>query len=142
VPPQGLGGRGLVLTCVKCNSNSGTSFDGHAVRRLDAEDFARGRVNGRVLPATSYVDGIPLRVTAQWTEGGLQLFGVPKQNDPKVQAAHFQALDTYAESGNPNPNVSLPSTHASMRHAPGCRGSGRHTWRPSLPWGGAISSAR
>ena len=27
VPPQGLGGRGLVLTCVKCNSNSGTSFD-------------------------------------------------------------------------------------------------------------------
>jgi hypothetical protein len=107
VPPQGLGGRGLVLTCVMCNSNSGTSFDAHAVRRLDAEDFARGRVNGRVLPATFQVDGIPLRGTAQWTEGGLQLFGVPKRNDPKVQAAHFQALDAYAESGNPNPNVSF-----------------------------------
>jgi hypothetical protein len=60
-----------------------------------------------VLPATFHVDGIPLRGTAQWTEGGLQLFDVPKQNDPKVQAAHFQALDAYAESGNPNPNVSV-----------------------------------
>jgi hypothetical protein len=107
VPPQGLGGRGLVLTCVKCNSNSGASFDVHAVSRLDAEDFARGRVSGRVLRAMFHVDGIPLRGTAQWTEGGLQLFGVPKQNDPKVQAAHFQTLDAYAEGGNPNPNVSF-----------------------------------
>ena len=142
VPPQGLGGQGLVLTCVKCNSNSGTSFDAHAAGRLDAEDFARGRVSGRVLRATFHVDGIPLRGTAQWTEGGLQLFGVPKQNDPKVQAVHFQALDAYVEGGNPNPTSPLPSTHASMRHVPGCRGSGRPTWRPSLPWGGAISSAR
>jgi hypothetical protein len=70
---------------VKCNSNSGTSFDAHGVRRLDAEDFVRGRVNGRVLRATVHVDGIPLGGTAQWTEGGLQLFEVPKQNDPKVQ---------------------------------------------------------
>jgi hypothetical protein len=56
---------------------------------------------------TSYVDGIPLRGTAQWTDNGVQLFGVPKQNDPKVQAAHFEALDAYVESGNPRPNHSF-----------------------------------
>jgi hypothetical protein len=100
----------LVLTCVQCNSNSGASFDVHAVSRRDAEDFARGRVSGRVLRATFHVAGIPLRGTAQWTEGGLQLFGVPKQNDPKVQAAHFQALDAYAEGGNPNPNPDVSFT--------------------------------
>jgi hypothetical protein len=107
VPPQGLGGRGLLLTCVACNSNSGTNFDAHAVRRSEADDFLRGRVNGRVLPATSYADGIPLRGTAQWTDDGIQLFGVPKQNHPKVQAAHFEALDAFVESRNPNPNHSF-----------------------------------
>jgi hypothetical protein len=56
VPPQGLGGRGLLLTCVACNSNSGTNFDAHAVRRSDADNFVRGRVDGRVLPMTSYAD--------------------------------------------------------------------------------------
>lgn len=107
VPPRGLGGRGLLITCAACNSSSGTNLDAHAARRLDADDFARGRVNGRILPATFYADGIPLRGTAQWTEDGLQLFGVPKQNDPKVQAAHFQAVDAYVDSGNPSPNLSF-----------------------------------
>lgn len=95
VPPQGLGGRGLLLTCVICNSNSGTNFD------------ARGRVGGRVFPVTSYADGIPLRGTAQWTDDGIQLFGIPRQNHPKVQADHFEALHTFVESRNPNPKHSF-----------------------------------
>jgi hypothetical protein len=56
---------------------------------------------------TSYVDGIPLRGTAQWTDDGIQLFGVPKQNDPRVQAAHFEALGAYVESGSPKPKHSF-----------------------------------
>jgi HNH endonuclease len=107
VPPERLGGRGLVLTCVTCNSNAGSKFDAHAVRRLEAETFARGEANGPVLPATFHVDGIPLRGTAQWTEDGLQVFGVPRQNDPKVQAAHFEALDAHVESANPKPDASF-----------------------------------
>lgn len=107
VPPRSLGGRGLLLTCAGCNSNAGTKFDAHATRRLDAEAFMSGQVNGPVLPATFRVDGIPLRCTAQWTEGGLQLFGVPRQNNPEIQEAHFQALDAYVESGNPNPDTSF-----------------------------------
>ncbi|WFE19520.1 HNH endonuclease [Solwaraspora sp. WMMD937] len=116
VPPQGLGGRGLLLTCSKCNNSSGTHFDSHAIRRADAEDFMRGKVTGRTLPATFRIDGIPLRGTAQWTEEGIQIFGVPKRNDRRVQDAHFAALDAYAESGNTSPNASF-TVHARFDEA-------------------------
>ncbi|MEV0241941.1 hypothetical protein AB0I06_18695 [Streptomyces sp. NPDC050674] len=107
VPPKSVGGRPLLLTCKRCNNTAGADFDSHAATRADAEDFMRGRVTGRPLPVTSHVDGIPLRGTAQWTESGVQIFGIPKQNDPKVQAAHIEALDAYVESGNPRPNHSF-----------------------------------
>lgn len=108
VPLRGLGGHGLLLTCATCNNNSGTNFDTHAITRSDSDDFMRGRVNGRVLPATFYADGIPLRGTAQWSDDSrVQLFGVPKKNDRKVEAAHFEALNSYVESRDPNPNYSL-----------------------------------
>jgi hypothetical protein len=52
--------------------------------------------------------GIQLRGTAQWTDDGVvQLFGVPKQNDPKVQAAHFEVLDGFVDSRDPNPDMSF-----------------------------------
>jgi hypothetical protein len=107
VPPEGLGGRGMLLTCATCNHNSGRYFDAHARTRADAEDFVRGKVTGRQVPATSHADGIPLRGVAQRTEDGIQMFGVPKRNDPRVQAAHFKALDAYVDSGDPNPNHSF-----------------------------------
>lgn len=107
VPPDGLGGHGLLLTCARCNHSSGTYFDSHAVRRADVHDFVRSKVTGRTLQVTLHADGIPLRGTAQWTAKGVQIFGVPKQNDPRIQAAHFKALDAYVESGNPAPNLSF-----------------------------------
>ncbi|MGY6655356.1 hypothetical protein ACXIZN_24660 [Amycolatopsis sp. TRM77291] len=107
VPPKSVGGSPLLLTCKRCNNTAGTAFDSHAATRSDADDFMRGRVTGRALPMTSYVDGIPLRGTAQWTENGVQLFGVPKQNDQRKQVAHFEALDAYVESQNPKPNHSF-----------------------------------
>src|SRR5262249_7665240 len=89
-----------------CNDTAGSDFDSHAATRADADEFVRGAI-GRPLPMTSYVDGIPLRGTAQWTDSGIQLFGVPEQNYQKVQAAHFEALKAYVESGNSRPNYSF-----------------------------------
>lgn len=107
VPPDRLGGRRLVLTCRPCNSTSGQQFDAHAVIRSQAEDFVRGRPTGP-LPVTFHAGGIPLRGTAQRTEdGGIQAFGVPRQNDPKVAAAHWQALDEYVDRKIQNPDVSF-----------------------------------
>lgn len=107
VPPKSVGGRPMLLTCKRCNNTAGAEFDSHAATRLSADDFARGRVTDRPLPMTSYADGVPLRGIARVTDSGIQLVGVPKQNDPKIQAAHFEALDVYVESGNPRPNHSF-----------------------------------
>jgi hypothetical protein len=101
VPPKSVGGRPLLLTCKKCNNTAGADFDSQAAARAKVSDFFSGRMTGRPLPMTSYVDGIPLRGIAQRTSDGFQLFGVRKQNHPDVHAAYFAALDAYVESGNP-----------------------------------------
>ncbi|WP_433051172.1 hypothetical protein [Dactylosporangium sp. CS-033363] len=116
VPAAVVGGRGLLLTCKNCNSNAGRDFDAHAGTRLQADDFARGKVTDRTLPATSYVDGIPLRGTVRMTRDGIQMFGVPKQNDPKTMAAHFAALDAYAQSGiTPNHSFTVHTRYDEKR---------------------------
>lgn len=107
VPPRSLGGTGLVLTCTRCNNRSGDRFDNHAVDREHAYDFLRGRVTGHQLRATVYADGIPLKATVRLTDSGMQVFGVPKQNDPRRQAAHFEALDAMVERRDPQPEMSL-----------------------------------
>ncbi|HET9656007.1 MAG TPA: hypothetical protein VFP72_11670, partial [Kineosporiaceae bacterium] len=83
------------------------SFDAHAVTRARSDDFARGRVTGDLLRVTAYADGHPLRGTAEWTEGGLRIVGVDKQNDDRVRAAHMRALDEFAERGDQRPNFSF-----------------------------------
>jgi len=61
VPPKVLGGRPMLLTCVECNSSSGTNFDAHAAQKAIADAFIYGRVSDRKVPATLYIDGILLR---------------------------------------------------------------------------------
>ncbi|MDQ1631547.1 MAG: hypothetical protein QOC80_1519 [Frankiaceae bacterium] len=133
VPPEGVGGRRLLLTCKNCNNGAGSDFDAHAVTRLDADDFARGRVTGRTLPVPSYADGIPLRGTAQRMDGGIQIFGVPKQNNEKDLVAHVAALDAYVESGDPRPN------HSFTIHTRYSEARARISWirvaLPSVRWG-------
>jgi hypothetical protein len=106
VPPKVLGGRPMLLTCVKCNSGSGTNFDAHAAQKEIADSFVRGTPTRKV-PATSYIDGIPLRGTAQSTEDGISLVGVPKQNDPKVVAAYLRAMDSLVKDGGASPQFSF-----------------------------------
>jgi hypothetical protein len=106
VPPKVLGGRPMLLTCGKCNSSSGTNFDAHAAQKAIADAFVRGDVTPKVR-ATSYIDGIPLRGTAQSTEDGISLVSVPKQNDPKVEAAYMRAMDSLAKEGGVSPQFSF-----------------------------------
>jgi hypothetical protein len=106
VPPKVLGGRPMLLTCGKCNSGSGTNFDAHAAQKAIADAFVRGDVTPKVR-ATSYIDGIPLRGTAQSTEDGISLVGVPKQNDPEVEAVYMRAMDSLAKEGGVSPRFSF-----------------------------------
>jgi hypothetical protein len=107
VPPKVLGGRPMLLTCVECNSSSGTNFDAHAAQKATADAFVRGTVSDRKVRATSYIDGIPLRGTAESTENGISLVGIPEQNNPKEQAAYLQALNSLGEDAHPSPRFSF-----------------------------------
>ncbi len=100
VPPRAIGGRPMLLTCAECNNRSGTTFDAHAVQKATADAFVRGAVTSRKIPATSYIDGIPLRGTAESTENGISLIGIPQQNDPRVQADYIDALGSLADAGS------------------------------------------
>src|SRR5437867_4136068 len=42
VPPRRLGGRGLLLTCARCNSWAGTAMDSHAASWETVSEFAGG----------------------------------------------------------------------------------------------------
>lgn len=134
VPPERVGGRGMLLTCATCNSRSGTHFDGHAATRSDADDFIRGRITGRKLPVTSYLDGIPLRGTIEQTEDGVRILGVPKQNDSMKVAAYGEALNANIEAGNQRPNFRSLCTQNLTRRALGSRGFGQDILRCSLRW--------
>ncbi len=71
VPPRALGGRPMLLTCAECNSRSGTNFDAHAAQKATADAFLRGVVTSRKVPATSFIDGVPLRGSySAWVAGG------------------------------------------------------------------------
>ena len=97
VPPETLGGRPMLLTCAQCNSNAGANFDAHADQKAVADAFVRGAEVGRKIRATAYIDGVPLRGTAQSTEEGISIVGVPKQNNQKQQAAFVAMLESLAE---------------------------------------------
>lgn len=122
VPPKGLGGKRLVLTCRACNNTSGHAFDTHAVTRSWADHFAHGKP-GRTLPATFCANGIPLRGTAQRTDdGSIHVSANPRQNDPKTQATLLKVLHEYVDQKDSHPRVSFTvHTYFDEAHA-------RYSW--------------
>src|SRR5690348_9773446 len=99
VPPKALGGRPMLLTCAQCNSSAGANFDAHADQKAIADAFVRGLDVSKRIRVTAYIDGIPLRGTAQSTEKGISIVGDPKQNDSKQHAVFVNLLESLAEGG-------------------------------------------
>jgi hypothetical protein len=61
----------------------------------------------RPLPATFHADGVFVRGTAAWTDGGLVLNGVPQQNDPRELQRYIAAVEGMMGQGIPNPKFSF-----------------------------------
>lgn len=111
VPPKSLGGRGLLLTCNICNSDSGAQFDSHAEREAAFAKFFAGHEGGRPLPVTISGDEVLARGTAQRTENGLVLIPQSKQNHPQVmETLRLQTRE--AATGRKNPSLSFSFTVA------------------------------
>lgn len=100
IPPEALGGRPMLLTCARCNSNAGANFDSHADQKVIADAFVRGAEVSRRIRATAYIDDVPLRGTAQSSEDGISIVGVSKQNNREQQAAFVARLESLVEGGS------------------------------------------
>jgi HNH endonuclease len=82
VPPKALGGGELVLTCRKCNNDTGSKFDAEVHKQQRLWQFLSGQ-SERPETATFTVDGITTRVEMHVTgQTGMLFIGVPEINNP------------------------------------------------------------
>jgi hypothetical protein len=90
VPPEALGGRGLVLTCKPCNNTAGTELDAHAHRQQTVERANQGQPTTRPLKVKARIGDLALnaRYTFDGTAGSLS---IPREiNSPTALAALVQ----------------------------------------------------
>ncbi|HVF05270.1 MAG TPA: HNH endonuclease [Frankiaceae bacterium] len=92
VPPQGLGGREMCLTCRGCNSISGSALDAHMERHRTFVDFLAG-VDTRDIRATFTVEGRQQRGVVRCENGAYVLGGVLARDRPGIAAAMIDHLD-------------------------------------------------
>jgi hypothetical protein len=87
VPPQKLGGRGLLLTCKECNNTSGYKLDAALYQREEQRLFAQtvlGHETEYKGRAKWIVDGETLNVEVYRDGKFLTIAGIPKENNPTV----------------------------------------------------------
>jgi hypothetical protein len=91
VPPQSVGGRRLVLTCRRCNSEGGHAADSHARREADLADFVTGDLREIRANLSTPSGRVPVRLSSKQRK--LQMFGVPHASDPRAHAGVFQDFE-------------------------------------------------
>ncbi|MBI4936404.1 MAG: hypothetical protein HY828_21200 [Actinobacteria bacterium] len=107
VPPRRLGGRPIVLTCKRCNSDAGSSVDIDWINQSLSFDFLHSR------PATVRAEiGVGIvrqRATIQSTGDGMLILGVPSAGPPERPDEVASALQSTHE---PKFNVRLEHHHS------------------------------
>ncbi len=87
VPPKSQGGKGIILTCNKCNSKAGQVIDAQAANREKLNEFTHGFLNkeeGYVGRAMLEIGGYQLDIAISKIDGGYNMH-VPKgTNDPNI----------------------------------------------------------
>jgi len=94
VPPESLGGRGLLLTCRKCNNDGGAHLDSHARKRQNIVEVMQGKTT--ISRTVKVRIGEQLIVNAKITggEGGWQIHLAERHNPPGTIDAFKAQLDT------------------------------------------------
>jgi hypothetical protein len=86
-PPESIGGQGIILTCNRCNNDSGHSIDKAVDRRAKAEDFVKFFLqlpDGVVGRSTVIINNKAIRVEVTRNNGINDIKIVDKINDPFV----------------------------------------------------------
>jgi hypothetical protein len=100
VPPDSIDGRGIVLTCHKCNSKAGHTIEAQLHRRRELIKFAQaltgeGDYSGRIQLTMSETE---TNVDAEIEDGQLRMVVPDEINDPEHREGQFEKLDQMAEN--------------------------------------------
>ncbi|MCI0417496.1 HNH endonuclease [bacterium] len=99
VPPEGVGGQRLVLTCYDCNSTAGgAGIDSHACERERELDFFLGTMREARFVRLS-MEGYSGNVRVQNVGGGMLITGVPKNNPPGSEERMIETMNGHVEAG-------------------------------------------
>lgn len=86
VPPRNMGGRGLLLTCKKCNSKAGHKIDYHIKSQLDLQNLATtliGQSDGEETSGNIVINDERFSVTIQRKDECAEFKLIKEANDPK-----------------------------------------------------------
>ena len=118
VPPKGLGGRELVLTCRTCNTLQGAALDRHAV---DEQKFLRAAQMEIGTTRRVVWNGIRSDLAVVEGEDGeptILITGVPGANSPAAMSAAFAPLDEAAAAGSDGSNLQFHIELEDRAHIP------------------------
>ena len=85
VPPRNMGGRGLLLTCVECNSKAGHKIDYNIKSQFDLQNFTEtllGQAGGKKSLGNILINDELFPVTVQRKAGTTEIKLIKKANDP------------------------------------------------------------
>jgi hypothetical protein len=103
VPPKSVGGRPLLLTCVRCNGSAGATLDWHWKNFADVEGFATGYLPDPVTVNFTY-EG--LRVVAELSnDGSRYLLAIIKKASNPNAVGEIERLvrEAIEADGRPQP---------------------------------------
>lgn len=94
VPPQSLGGKGILLTCKECNNNYGSSLDAPLLEIIGAKDALSGRGDDRV-SGELQVDGKRIAIEFRKNRGNVgEFYVIPKATDSRNIAAMYNRFNS------------------------------------------------
>ena len=85
VPPRSMGGKGLLLTCEKCNSKAGRKIDYHIKSQLDLQNLAKiltGQSGDEKTSVNIVINGERFPASVQRKDKFTEIKLIKKANDP------------------------------------------------------------
>jgi hypothetical protein len=110
VPPEALGGRGLILTCKTCNNTAGTELDAHAHRQQTVDRARHGQPTTRPLKVKARIGDVVLNARYTFDGTARSLSILREINSP-------QALAALAQTGVIPKGTSITVEHSGDRYS-------------------------
>ncbi|WP_158288305.1 HNH endonuclease [Mucilaginibacter psychrotolerans] len=115
VPPESLGGKGTILTCKKCNSESGRTLDAELLKYLEGIDFEQFLPNSKQsTPMTLNGKTINARINVE-ENGLINLHFDPNRSNPKIFAEVVNEIER-AHSFDPDQITNLSGNIPRKKH--------------------------